>query len=126
MLIRIQHRERRQSFGDVLRFELLLAADDDSCLFAVYAFDHPLETDLLEVEDDVLHTFDDAGDVCEFLVDTGNAYLADGKTFKRCKENATKGVAYGLAVTRLKGAEFETSESLGTFEHDNLVRFLEC
>lgn len=54
---------RRQSVGNILRGELLLSTDDDVCLFSLNAVNHTLESDLLEVEDNILHTLDYARDI---------------------------------------------------------------
>ena len=124
MLIGIQHLERRQSLGDILSGEFLLAADDDVCRLGVHGLDHAAETNLLEVEDDVLHSLDYSGNGLELVLYAFDLDLADGKTLQRGQQNATESIADGLTVTRLERPEFETADGIGAFEHYNLVGFL--
>ena len=126
MLLRVQNLEGRQSFRDVLSGKLLLAADSDVRRLSLDRVHHPLETDLLEVQDDVLHALDHAGDSGEFIVHSLDLDLADGETFQRGQQNAAKGIADGLSVSRLKGPELETADGVGAFEHYDLVGLLKC
>ena len=122
----IQHLERRQSFGDVLSGKLLLAADCDIRHLGVYSVHHPTEAYLLQVQDDVLHSLNHAGDGLELVLNTRDLDLRDSETFERVEKDATEGVTDGLSVARLKRPELETAHGLGAFEHDHLVRFLKC
>ena len=126
MLFRVQHLERRQSLGDGFSRELIFAADNNGGYFRVLSIDHSLEPNLLEVEDDVLHTFDHARDGGEFLIHARDLDLTDSKTLQRGEKNATEGITDSLSVARLKRPELETANGIGTFEHDHLVRFLKC
>ena len=82
MQLRIQHLERRQSFGNILCGKLLLTAYSNVCHFGVDRLYHSLESYLLEVENDVLHTLDNAWDRSELLVHSGDLDGADGKAFQ--------------------------------------------
>ena len=104
----------------------MLTADNDVCRLGFLSLNHPLETNLLEVQDDVLHTFDHTGNGRELLVHAVDPDLTDGKTFQRGEQDATKRVADGLSVSGLKRPEFETAHGVRAFEHDHLVRFLKC
>ena len=126
MQLRIQHLERRQSFGDVLSGKFLFAADGDVRDLGVYSVHHSAEAYLLQVENDVLHTLDDTGDSLKFVLNPGNLNLGDSETFQGGEQNATESVADGLAVARLQGPELKASHGLGAFKHDHLVRFLKC
>ena len=122
----VQHHKRRQSLGDILCRELLLAADHDVRRLSVDRLYHAAEAYLLEVQDDVLHALDYAGNRCELLVHAGDSDLADGETLQRGQQDATKSIADGLTVAGLQGAELETADGIGAFKHDDLVRFLKC
>ena len=122
----VQHLERRQSLGDVLGGKFGLTADRDARRLGVHGVHHPAEADLLQVQDDVLHAFDHAGDGLELFLDPADLDLRDGETFQRGEEDAAEGVADGLSVARLKRPELETADGLGAFEHDHLVGFLKC
>ena len=62
-----------------------------------------LEFDLLEVEDDVDHVFDHAGQAGEFVRRALDAHGGDRGAFQRGKQHAAQGVADGVAVAGLKG-----------------------
>ena len=81
---------------------------------------------MLQIKDDVYHTLDDAGNSVELVSDTFDADRSDGKTFQRGEQNAAKCVTDGSCVSRLKRAELETAKGIGSIEHYDLIRFLEC
>ena len=126
MLLGIEHLEGRQSLGDVFGGELLLSADGEVDLLRIHAFDHPLETNLLEVKDDLLHAFDNTGNGGELVVDAAHPDLGDGEAFERSEENAAECVADGLAVAWLQRAELKPAEGVGAFEHYHLIGLLKC
>ena len=104
----------------------MLAADGNVDSLGIDGLDHAAESHLLEVEDDVLHTLDNAGNGLELLVNSDNLDLGNRKTLERCKKNASESIADSLAVSGLKRTEFKAAHGIGAFEHDHLVGFLEC
>ncbi len=126
MLLRIQHLERRQSFRNILRGKLILTANNDVCHLRVNSINHPLESHLLEIKNDVLHSLDHTRNRRELLVHAGDLDLTDSKTFQRGEKYASESVTDSLAVSRLERPELKAADSIGAFEHYHLVRFLKC
>ena len=60
----------------------MLAADGNVDGLGIDGLDHLTESYLLEVEDDVLHTLDDAGNSLELLVNSDNLDLGNRKTLE--------------------------------------------
>ena len=126
MQFRVEHLEGGEILGNIVGGEFLLSAHGDGRRLAVHIFDHPLETDLLQIEDDVDDTLDDARDGVELMRDTVDPDRGDGETFQRGEQDAAQCVADGDSVSRLEGPELETTKGLARIEHDHLVRFLKC
>ena len=62
-----------------------------------------LEFNLLQVEHDVGHVLDDAGQRGEFVLRAVDLHRGDGGAFERGKEHAAERIADGVAVAGLKG-----------------------
>ena len=61
-----------------------------------------LEQALLQIQNDVGDVFDDALDDSELVLGSVNLDRRDGPAFERAEENATEGIANGMAVTGFK------------------------
>ena len=89
-------------------------------------FGELLETDLLEVKDDVCYIFLDPGDSIQFMRDTVNTDGVNSKATQRREQDASECITDCLAITGLEGADFELSERIIVLEHDDLIGFLKC
>ena len=71
-----------ETLGDIPCSEFLLATDSYGYHLAVDILDHPLEADLLQVQDDVDDILDNSGNGVELVSDTLDFYRGDGKSFQ--------------------------------------------
>ncbi len=85
-----------------------------------------LESDLLEIEDDIGDILLYSGNGVQFMRHSVDSDGVDGETAQRRKENPPEGVSDCLAITGLKRLEFELSEETVRFKHHDLVGFLKC
>jgi hypothetical protein len=72
-----------------------------------------LEADFLEVQDDLNHVFEHAGERGEFMFRTANLHGGDGGAFQGGEEDAAEGVANGVAVTFIEGFGDELGVGFG-------------
>ena len=122
----VEHREIGKTLCQVRSSEFLLTTNSHSSSFALFSLDHSLQTNLLEVEDDVHHVLYHAGDCVKLVLDTLDADGSNGKTLQRREQNAAKRVTNGGRITGLQRAELKAAEGIGSVQHYHLVRFLEC
>ena len=75
------------------------------------------EPDFFQIQDDVGHVLDDAGQGAEFVLRALDFDRGDGGAFERGKQHAAQGVAEGVAVSALKrlGGEFGVGVGGGGF-----------
>ena len=61
-----------------------------------------LELHALQIENDVGHVLDDAGQSGEFMLRAGDLHRGDGGAFERGKQHAAKRISDRVAVTGFK------------------------
>ena len=70
-----------------------------------------LESDLLEIKNDVGDIFHNSREGGEFVRCSSDLYRGDGGSFQRREQNAAEGVANGVSITSFKGLSHKLAES---------------
>ena len=122
----VQHLEVGQEVRDITGGEFALTGHVDRHLLTLDTLDGLDETHLLEVQNDLKHSFHNTGDSSKLMIDTGNLHRCDRIALQRREQDAPQRIADGHAKSGLERTEFKTSERRGGFEHYYLFRLLKC
>ena len=122
----IQYLEVGQEIRDIACGEFTLTGNIHSHLLTIDILDGLDETYLLELQNDLKHSFHNTGDRSKLMIYTGNLDRRDRIALQRREQNAPQRIADGHAKSGLERTKFKPSERRGGFEHDYLFRFLKC
>ena len=122
----IQHLEIRKEVRDIAGRQLRLPGHVDRHLLAVDVLDGLNETHLLEIQNDLEHSFHYTGDSSKLMVYARHFHGRDGIPLERTQQDTTQRVADGHSESRLQRTKLKPSEGGGGLEHDYLFRLLKC
>ncbi len=122
----IEHLETGKNLTQIACSEHIRARYAYRTFLGLVVFCELLETNLLEVKNDVCHILLHSGNRVELVSHSLDADGTDGETSERRQKNATQGVADSLSISRLERTEFKFSEGVARFKHDHLIGFLKC
>ena len=122
----IQYLEEREVVRNISCRQLRYTRHIDRYLLGILVVNRADKTNLLEIQDDVDHTFHHSRDSGKLMVHAGNLDGRNRIPLQRGEQDTAQSVTDGHTKPRLQRSEFELSERRSGFEHDNLFRFLKC
>ena len=122
----IQYLEEREVVRNISCRQLRYTRHIDRYLLGILVVNRADKTNLLEIQDDVDHTFHHSRDSGKLMVHAGNLDGRNRIPLQRGEQDTAQSVTDGHTKPRLQRSEFELPERRSGFEHDNLFRFLKC